>query len=94
MFTGIIIGIVTVIIALPIVDMLMEVIGLVFEIIKGKLTTFVLKENLKISKLQSELEPQFSSAIGFEAPMNYSDIEYDDDCDDRMLNKINNKIGF
>jgi len=26
--------------------------------------------------------------------MNDSDMEYDDDCDDRMLNKINNKIGF
>ena len=94
MFKWFVIGIIFVVIILPIIDMLMEVIGLVFEIIKGKLTTFVLKENIKIADLQTNLEPQMTSAIGFQAPDD--DYYYDDydDCDDKLSNKNKLKIGF
>lgn len=94
MFKWFVFGVLAIVVALPIVDMIMETIGLVFEIIKGKLTIQVLKNNGKITSLQNEIEPQCSSAIGFDlTPDEYfEEDEYDKE--DKISNKNKLKIGF
>lgn len=91
MFKWFVFGVLAMVIVLPIVDMIMETIGLVFEIIKGKLTIQVLKNNGKITSLQNEIEPQCNSAIGFDlTPNEY----FEEDEEDKISNKNKLKIGF
>ena len=94
MFKWFVFGVLAMVVALPIVDMIMETIGLVFEIVKGKLTIQVLKNNGKITSLQNEIEPQYNSAIGFDLTPNeyFEEDEYDKE--DKISNKNKLKIGF
>lgn len=94
MFKWFVFGVLAMVVALPIADMIMETIGLVFEIIKGKLTIQVLKNNGKITSLQNEIEPQCNSAIGFDLTPNeyFEEDEYDKE--DKISNKNKLKIGF
>ena len=75
-------------VALPIIDEVVEIICSFLEILKGFSTKKVLKINKDIMDLQEQLEPINTSCIGFEA----SNTEYyDDDWED---NKVKNRIGF
>ena len=83
-----ILGMITTLVALPIIDEVVEIICSFFEILKGFSAKKVLKINKDIMDLQEQLEPVNTNCIGFET----SNTEYyDDDWED---NKIKNRIGF
>ena len=82
-----ILGMITALVALPIVDEIVEIICSFLEILKGISTKKVLKINKEIMDLQSQLEPVNTNCIGFETP----NTEYYDDWED---DKVKNRIGF
>ena len=83
-----ILGMITALVALPIVDEIVEIICSFLEILKGINTKKVLKINKDIMDLQSQLEPVNTNCIGFETPnTEYYDNDWEDD-------KIKNRIGF
>lgn len=83
-----ILGMITTLVALPIIDEVVEIICGFLEILKGISTKKVLKINKEIMDLQEQLEPVNTSCIGFEPP---NTEYYDDDWED---NKVKNRIGF
>ena len=83
-----ILGMITALVALPIVDEIVEIICSFLEILKGISTKQVLKINKEIMDLQEQLEPVNTNCIGFEVP---NTEHYDDDWED---NKVNNRVGF
>ena len=83
-----ILGMITALVALPIVDEIVEIICSFLEILKGISTKQVLKINKDIMDLQEQLEPVNTNCIGFEIP----NTEYEDD--DWEDNKVKNRIGF
>lgn len=83
-----ILGMITTLVALPIIDEVVEIICSFLEILKGISAKKVLKINKDIMDLQEQLEPVNTSCIGFEAP---NTQYYDDDWEN---NKVKNRIGF
>ena len=83
-----ILGMITALVALPIIDEVVEIICSFLEILKGISTKKVLKINKDIMDLQEQLELVNTNCIGFEAP----NTEYEDD--DWEDNKVKNRIGF
>ena len=83
-----ILGMITTLVALPIINEVVEIICSFLEILKGISTKKVLKINKEIMDLQEQLEPVNTNCIGFEAP----NTEYEDD--DWEDNKAKNRIGF
>ena len=77
---------ITTLVALPIINEIVEIICSFLEILKGTSTKKVLKINKEIMDLQEQLEPVNKSCIGFEAP---NTEYYDDDWED---NKVRNRI--
>ena len=83
-----ILGMITALVALPIIDEVVEIICSFLEILKGASTKKVLKINKEIMDLQEQLEPVNTNCIGFEIPnTEYEDNDWEDD-------KIKNRIGF
>ena len=83
-----ILGMITALVALPIVDEIVEIVCSFLEILKGISTKKVLKINKDIMDLQEQLEPVNTNCIGFEIPnTEYEDNDWEDD-------KIKNRIGF
>ena len=83
-----ILGMITTLVAFPIIDEVVEIICSFLEILKGISTKKVLKINKEIINLQEQLEPVNTNCIGFEAPnTEYYDNDWEDD-------KIKNRIGF
>lgn len=82
-----ILGITTIIIAIPIMEEFTDIVCGYLEILKGKNTKKVLKINKEIEDLQIQLEPINTNCIGFEVPNQeeYEDDEWEED---------KNKIGF
>ena len=83
-----ILGMITTLVALPIIDEVVEIICSFLEILKGISTKKVLKINKEIMDLQEQLELVNTNCIGFETP----NTEYEDD--DWEDNKVKNRIGF
>ena len=83
-----ILGMITTLVALPIIDEVVEIICSFLEILKGASIKKVLKINKEIMDLQEQLEPVNTNCIGFEAP---NTEYYDNDWED---NKVKNRIGF
>ena len=83
-----ILGMITTLVALPIIDEVVEIICSFLEILKGISTKKVLRINKEIMDLQEKLEPVNTNCIGFET----QNIEYEDD--DWEDDKIKNRIGF
>ena len=83
-----ILGMITALVALPIIDEVVEIICSFLEILKGISTKKVLKINKDIMDLQEQLDPVNTNFIGFETPnTEYCDNDWEDD-------KIKNRIGF
>ena len=83
-----ILGMITTLVALPIINEVVEIICSFLEILKGASTKKVLKINKEIMDLQEQLEPVNTNCIGFEAPnTEYYDNDWEND-------KIKNRIGF
>lgn len=91
-----ILGILTVTTFVPVASSLAELLCQSLEALKTIPIKYTSKQNLKISKLQKELEqeemPVGSTCIGFELPE--QEELYGDYCDDKTKNKSKNKIGF
>ena len=88
-----ILGMVTIVVAMPIMEQIAEIICGSLEILKGKNTKKILKINKEIEDLQMQLEPLEpinTNWIGFEIP---SQDNYDEDWEEYNKNK-KNKIGF
>ena len=99
---GIAIGVVSVMFVIPILQQLESVIVNLLEIINGYSTRNVTKRNAEIayiqSKLEDDLQPIGTSAMGFEVPNDgyiYGD-ECQDDCDCNKNQTIADRcpIGF
>ena len=83
-----ILGMITALVALPIINEVVEIICSFLEILKGISTKKVLRINKDIMDLQEQLEPVNTNCIGFEAPnTEYYDNDWEND-------KIKNRIGF
>ena len=83
-----ILGMITTLVALPIINEVVEIICSFLEILKGISTKKVLRINKDIMDLQEQLEPVNTNCIGFEAPnTEYYDNDWEND-------KIKNRIGF
>lgn len=82
-----ILGMVTIVVAMPIMEQIADIVCGYLEILKGKNTKKVLKINKEIEDLQMQLEPINTNCIGFEVPNQeeYEDDEWEED---------KNKIGF
>ncbi len=85
---GIAIGVISVMFIMPILQQLESVIVNLLEIINGYSTRNVAKRNAEISyiqaKLEDDLQPIGTSAIGYEIPNAeyiYGDECHDDNCD-------------
>ena len=63
-----ILGMITALVALPIIDEVVEIICSFLEILKGKNTKKVMQINKEIEDLQMQLEPINTNCIGFEVP--------------------------
>ena len=85
-----ILGMVTIVVAMPIMEQIAEIIYGSLEILKGKNAKKILKINKEIEDLQMQLEPINTNCIGFEIP---SQDNYDEDWEEYNKNK-KNKIGF
>lgn len=83
-----ILGIVTVITLLPILEAITEIICSFLEIIKAYSSIKILKLNKNIEELQSDLEPIATSCMGFEIP---SGCEEDEEWEE---DKTKKQIGF
>lgn len=72
-----ILGMITVIFAIPLLETLTELCQVAIEVPKGILSRCVININKDIKELQEDQEQVYTSCIGFAAPTN--DYE-DDDC--------------
>ena len=84
-----ILGMMTVILAIPIIEQITEIVCGGLEVLKGKNTKKVMQINKEIEDLQMQLEPINTNCIGFEVPN--QEEYYEDDWED---DKIKNRIGF
>ena len=82
-----ILGMITVILAIPIIEQITDIVCGGLEVLKGKNTKKVMQINKEIEDLQMQLEPINTNCIGFEVPNQeeYEDDEWEED---------KNKIGF
>ena len=79
-----ILGMIFLLVAEPILDIIVETIQTAFEAIKAKISVYILHKNVEISKLNAEIqgyeEPQETQAIGFALPQEeYYDDEEEED---------------
>ena len=84
-----ILGMVTIVVAMPIMEQIAEIICGSLEILKGKNTKKILKINKEIEDLQIQLEPLEpinTNCIGFEVPN--QEEYYEDDWEEENKNKI------
>lgn len=81
-----ILGITTIIIAIPIMEEFTDIVCGYLEILKGKNTKKVLKINKEIEDLQMQLEPINTNCIGFKVPS--QEEYYEDDWEEENKNKI------
>ena len=79
-----ILGMVTAICMIPIMESFTELIQMLLEVPKGMLSKKVIKINNEIQDLQAESEPVSTSCIGFEIPSESDDF-YDDYDDKRRI---------
>ena len=80
-----ILGMVTAICMIPIMESFTELIQMLLEVPKGMLSKKVISLNNEIQDLQAESEPISTSCIGFEIPSESYDY---DDYDDKKKNHI------
>ena len=81
-----ILGMMTVILAIPIIEQITEIVCGGLEVLKGKNTKKVMQINKEIEDLQMQLEPINTNCIGFEVPN--QEEYYEDDREEENKNKI------
>ena len=87
-----ILGMLSVIVFIPLAESIAEILCVLLEIPKGKLSASVLKINKQLQELQADQEAIDTQCIGFE----YSPEEeyYEEDDDDDFEDKSKIKVGF
>lgn len=81
-----ILGIVTIVVAIPIIEQITEIVCGGLEVLKGKNTKKVMQINKEIEDLQMQLEPINTNCIGFKVPN--QEEYYEDDWEEENKNKI------
>ena len=81
-----ILGMMTVILAIPIIEQITEIVCGGLEVLKGKNTKKVMQINKGIEDLQMQLEPINTNCIGFKVPN--QEEYYEDDWEEENKNKI------
>ena len=81
-----ILGMITVILAIPIIEQITEIVCGGLEVLKGKNTKKVMQINKEIEDLQMQLEPINTNCIGFKVPN--QEEYYEDDWEEENKNKI------
>ena len=81
-----ILGMMTVILAIPIIEQITEIVCGGLEVLKGKNTKKVIQINKEIEDLQMQLEPINTNCIGFKVPN--QEEYYEDDWEEENKNKI------
>ena len=81
-----ILGMVTIVVAMPIMEQITEIVCGGLEVLKGKNTKKVMQINKEIEDLQMQLEPINTNCIGFEVPN--QEEYYEDDWEEENKNKI------
>lgn len=81
-----ILGMMTVILAIPIIEQITEIVCGGLEVLKGKNTKKVMQINKEIEDLQMQLEPINTNCIGFKVPN--QEEYYEDDWEEENKNKI------
>lgn len=76
----------TVILAIPIIEQITEIVCGGLEVLKGKNTKKVMQINKEIEDLQMQLEPINTNCIGFKVPN--QEEYYEDDWEEENKNKI------
>lgn len=79
-------GMMTVILAIPIIEQITEIVCGGLEVLKGKNTKKVMQINKEIEDLQMQLEPINTNCIGFKVPN--QEEYYEDDWEEENKNKI------
>ena len=79
-------GMMTVILAIPIIEQITEIVCGSLEVLKGKNTKKVMQINKEIEDLQMQLEPINTNCIGFKVPN--QEEYYEDDWEEENKNKI------
>ena len=81
-----ILGMMTVILAITIIEQIKEIVCGGLEVLKGKNTKKVMQINKEIEDLQMQLEPINTNCIGFKVPN--QEEYYEDDWEEENKNKI------
>lgn len=81
-----ILGMVTIVVAIPIIEQITEIVCGGLEVLKGKNTKKVMQINKEIEDLQMQLEPINTNCIGFKVPN--QEEYYEDDWEEENKNKI------
>ena len=81
-----ILGMMTIILAIPIIEQITEIVCGGLEVLKGKNTKKVMQINKEIEDLQMQLEPINTNCIGFKVPN--QEEYYEDDWEEENKNKI------
>ena len=79
-------GMMTGILAIPILEQITDIVCGGLEVLKGKNTKKVMQINKEIEDLQMQLEPINTNCIGFEVPN--QEEYYEDDWEEENKNKI------
>lgn len=79
-------GMMTVILAIPIIEQITEIVCGGLEVLKEKNTKKVMQINKEIEDLQMQLEPINTNCIGFKVPN--QEEYYEDDWEEENKNKI------
>ena len=79
-------GMMTIILAIPIIEQITEIVCGGLEVLKGKNTKKVMQINKEIEDLQMQLEPINTNCIGFKVPN--QEEYYEDDWEEENKNKI------
>ncbi len=88
-------GLICAVFVFPTVQSIADVICSHFEVVKSKMSVKITENNCAITKLNMEVEPVSTHAIGFEIPREsdlYEDVE--EECRSSSSSPKNNMIGF
>ena len=88
-------GIVFVAVILPILDGFLQCISGLFEWFTSWISVHIMINNVQVQDMKDSLQINNTQAIGFEAPPEISEFDYEEEPDEDKLNSINkNKVGF
>lgn len=91
--TAFVLGGLSILVAIPVLNLIVENLELISEKCKAKNTIEISKANIEIAKLQESIQKSDSFAVGYDMgnTSEFEDDDYDNE-DNKVTNK--NRIGF